>query len=349
MKGNKNVNLPKFLGGKAFKTHITTVTHSLSYSAAPHKASLVCLCGAKPGGHVCLPPDIHLGWFFCHQYPELLVASYNNNEDAPHEPDGVALVWNMKYKKTTPEYVFHCQVPKPLFNLPLLHCHSPSPHPNGWLPPRQAWNPANQPLFVHSLSSSFSLYPHTPHPLACIHTVSSPCWHPPPPHLSTNTCLWGAGEDLWCRSWMESEHCSRIKCVGQGWLWYASKQGPCVLTSKQGEQHSSSALPSLIILPAPRLLEQDKLSRTTCCCLQSGCRCRRIAQMNKTEQKCEHNFLCASKSAQNEISIIHALQFLSKKRQLRKNMEVWLWLVKHWVRVDLLKIKIIHFMSKVII
>ncbi len=49
---------------------------------------------------------------FCrsHQYPELLVASYSSNEDAPHEPDGVALVWNMKYKKTTPEYVFHCQV-----------------------------------------------------------------------------------------------------------------------------------------------------------------------------------------------------------------------------------------------
>lgn len=46
----------------------------------------------------------------CLQYPELMVASYNNNEDAPHEPDGVALVWNMKFKKTTPEYVFHCQV-----------------------------------------------------------------------------------------------------------------------------------------------------------------------------------------------------------------------------------------------
>ncbi|XP_077055901.1 dynein, cytoplasmic 1, intermediate chain 2a isoform X4 [Siphateles boraxobius] len=43
------------------------------------------------------------------QYPELLLASYCSNEDAPHEPDGVALVWNMKYKKTTPEYVFHCQ------------------------------------------------------------------------------------------------------------------------------------------------------------------------------------------------------------------------------------------------
>uniref|UniRef100_A0A667YR25 Cytoplasmic dynein 1 intermediate chain 1 n=1 Tax=Myripristis murdjan TaxID=586833 RepID=A0A667YR25_9TELE len=45
------------------------------------------------------------------QYPELLVASYNNNEDAPHEPDGVALVWNIKFKKTTPEYIFHCQSP----------------------------------------------------------------------------------------------------------------------------------------------------------------------------------------------------------------------------------------------
>uniref|UniRef100_A0AAY4AVY6 Cytoplasmic dynein 1 intermediate chain, DH IC n=1 Tax=Denticeps clupeoides TaxID=299321 RepID=A0AAY4AVY6_9TELE len=43
------------------------------------------------------------------QYSELLVASYNSNEDAPHEPDGVVLVWNMKFKKTTPEYVFHCQ------------------------------------------------------------------------------------------------------------------------------------------------------------------------------------------------------------------------------------------------
>uniref|UniRef100_A0A803JRX9 Dynein cytoplasmic 1 intermediate chain 1 n=1 Tax=Xenopus tropicalis TaxID=8364 RepID=A0A803JRX9_XENTR len=43
------------------------------------------------------------------QYPELMVASYNNNEDAPHEPDGVALVWNMKFRKTTPEYIFHCQ------------------------------------------------------------------------------------------------------------------------------------------------------------------------------------------------------------------------------------------------
>ncbi|XP_076092730.1 cytoplasmic dynein 1 intermediate chain 2-like isoform X11 [Mytilus galloprovincialis] len=43
------------------------------------------------------------------QHPELLLASYNTNEDSPHDPDGVALIWNMKFKKQTPEYVFHCQ------------------------------------------------------------------------------------------------------------------------------------------------------------------------------------------------------------------------------------------------
>lgn len=43
------------------------------------------------------------------QYPELMVASYHNNEDTPNDPDGVCLVWNTKFKKTTPEYIFHCQ------------------------------------------------------------------------------------------------------------------------------------------------------------------------------------------------------------------------------------------------
>ncbi|XP_050542505.1 cytoplasmic dynein 1 intermediate chain isoform X3 [Daktulosphaira vitifoliae] len=42
------------------------------------------------------------------QFPELTVASYNISE-APHEPDGVVLVWNTKFKKNSPEYVFHCQ------------------------------------------------------------------------------------------------------------------------------------------------------------------------------------------------------------------------------------------------
>ncbi|GFT51984.1 cytoplasmic dynein 1 intermediate chain 1 [Nephila pilipes] len=45
------------------------------------------------------------------QFPELLCASYNQNEDAPHQPDGICLIWNTRFKKTTPEYVFHCQSP----------------------------------------------------------------------------------------------------------------------------------------------------------------------------------------------------------------------------------------------
>ena len=57
------------------------------------------------------------------QYPELLVASYNNNEDAPHEPDGVALIWNLKYQKESPEYVFHCQVSELLSKIILTALH----------------------------------------------------------------------------------------------------------------------------------------------------------------------------------------------------------------------------------
>ena len=47
-------------------------------------------------------------------FPELLVASYDKNPDAAHDPDGVCLVWNTRFKKTTPEDIFHCQV---LFHL----------------------------------------------------------------------------------------------------------------------------------------------------------------------------------------------------------------------------------------
>lgn len=45
------------------------------------------------------------------QYPELLLASYSENKSCPNEPDGVCLVWNMKFKKKSPEYIFHCQSP----------------------------------------------------------------------------------------------------------------------------------------------------------------------------------------------------------------------------------------------
>lgn len=45
-------------------------------------------------------------------FPELLVASYDKNvEYSAHDPDGVCLVWNTRFKKTTPEHVFHCQSP----------------------------------------------------------------------------------------------------------------------------------------------------------------------------------------------------------------------------------------------
>jgi dynein intermediate chain len=57
------------------------------------------------------------------EFPELLVAGYNANQEAPHEPDGVALIWNLKYKKTSPEYVFHCQSPV------IAACFAPF-HPN---------------------------------------------------------------------------------------------------------------------------------------------------------------------------------------------------------------------------
>ncbi|XP_030378965.1 cytoplasmic dynein 1 intermediate chain isoform X6 [Scaptodrosophila lebanonensis] len=42
-------------------------------------------------------------------FPELVLASYHNNDESPNEPDGVVMVWNTKFKKQTPEDVFHCQ------------------------------------------------------------------------------------------------------------------------------------------------------------------------------------------------------------------------------------------------
>ncbi|QQP32555.1 Cytoplasmic dynein 1 intermediate chain, partial [Caligus rogercresseyi] len=50
-----------------------------------------------------------LDWSTVH--PELLLASYNQNPEAPHEPDGTCLVWNTKFKKDTPEYIFTTQSP----------------------------------------------------------------------------------------------------------------------------------------------------------------------------------------------------------------------------------------------
>ncbi|CAF1084180.1 unnamed protein product [Adineta ricciae] len=43
-------------------------------------------------------------------HPELVLASYSQNDESTHESDGVVLIWNTKFKsKPTPEYVFNCQ------------------------------------------------------------------------------------------------------------------------------------------------------------------------------------------------------------------------------------------------
>jgi dynein intermediate chain len=43
-------------------------------------------------------------------HPELVLASYSQNDESTHESDGVVLIWNTKYKsKPTPEYIFNCQ------------------------------------------------------------------------------------------------------------------------------------------------------------------------------------------------------------------------------------------------
>lgn len=51
------------------------------------------------------------GFDWSAQYPELLLASYYTNEQSPSDPDGTLLVWNTKFKNTSPEYIFHCQSP----------------------------------------------------------------------------------------------------------------------------------------------------------------------------------------------------------------------------------------------
>lgn len=89
--------------------------------------------------------------------------------------------------------------------LPLSGTRSPSAgfthtslRTHRWLSPRQV---LCQPTPVCSpLTRLLPLCPCTPYPPAFMHIVSSPYWHPAAPHLSTNTCSRGAGEDVWCRT-----------------------------------------------------------------------------------------------------------------------------------------------------
>ncbi|CAH8616630.1 unnamed protein product [Heterobilharzia americana] len=55
-------------------------------------------------------------------FPELLLTAYHMNEEAVHEPEGVCLMWNMKYpKKLSPEFIFHCQSPVTSASLSRFH------------------------------------------------------------------------------------------------------------------------------------------------------------------------------------------------------------------------------------
>ena len=55
--------------------------------------------------------------------PCILFYFFFFQKDSPHDPDGVCLVWNTRYKKSTPEYIFHCQSP-------VLSCCFARFHPN---------------------------------------------------------------------------------------------------------------------------------------------------------------------------------------------------------------------------
>ena len=46
------------------------------------------------------------------QHPELVLVGYYTNPNVPHDPDGVALMWDLKFHKETPDYIFNCQVSK---------------------------------------------------------------------------------------------------------------------------------------------------------------------------------------------------------------------------------------------
>lgn len=117
----------------------------------------------------------------------------------------------------------------------------------------------------------FSVPPRTTSPVF-IHFVSSPHRHPPTPHLSTNTCAVGVERDL--------SSAAGLSVWGRGGYHVHLNKGPVF------RQTCSRTLCSLITPPAPRLPEQDTLSRTTCR-PESGCTCRHIAQMNKIRHECE--------------------------------------------------------------
>ncbi len=44
------------------------------------------------------------------QHPGVVAASYYLQETISMDPDGVVLIWDLKFNKDTPDYVFNCHV-----------------------------------------------------------------------------------------------------------------------------------------------------------------------------------------------------------------------------------------------
>ncbi|WKY10090.1 hypothetical protein Q1695_002441 [Nippostrongylus brasiliensis] len=63
------------------------------------------------------------GIAFSEQHPELVAVSYDCNKDIPSEPPGVVLIWNTKFKKDSPEYIFHCQSRLASVAMARFHAH----------------------------------------------------------------------------------------------------------------------------------------------------------------------------------------------------------------------------------
>ena len=55
------------------------------------------------------------------QHSGIIVASYYQIEKTTSDPDGVVLMWDLKFKKDTPDYVFNCHVSNDMSQL-LYYC-----------------------------------------------------------------------------------------------------------------------------------------------------------------------------------------------------------------------------------
>lgn len=189
----------------------------------------------------------------------------------------------MKYKKATPEYVFHCQVPKTSLSFSPSLASICMKHHQAFLSSAPT-TPPTFTLWVHQ--AGIRLHHHI---YLQTHVLEKTRGARPErsPSTAAGLCVWGRA----------------------GYHVHLNKGS--VFRRASWETSWAPSLLSLIIMLAPRLLHQDELSRTTCCCLQSGCRRRHAAKMNQTEQKCECSFLCASMLAQKVIYLL-VMTFVNK-------------------------------------